>query len=96
MNSSSPVRPSAEAFDRALATAYKEALDALNASASVAIHVGPAVAEHMRSLCTLPSEQKGSAVIMAGHLATMWSFPLVVEEHARPEHVSVRTVKVIL
>lgn len=96
VTSSSPALPSDEALDRAFATAYQQALEASHASANVAIHLGTAAAEALRARCTLPSERKGSVIIMAGHLATMWGFPVVVEEHARPEHVSVRTVKVIL
>lgn len=86
------LRQAAEEFarqraDDAISRAYVEAHKiAEQGVIGVAIHVSTEIADHLRSRATLPAESR---------VETMFGFPLVVEENARPDHVSVRTITVI-
>jgi hypothetical protein len=80
-----------ETTNNAIAQAYVEAHRiAADGVVGVAIHVSTEIGDYLKALATFPVDDG-----FLGRIHTLWGFPLVIEEHARPEHVSVRTVLVI-
>lgn len=81
-------------FDDKLRTAYATAMAAMHSSGSVQIHVGTEVAEYLRSL--VRAELNGVVQEWAiPAQRTMWGFPVVIDENARPESITVHVVQVI-
>ena len=76
-----------DAIRRAYVEAHKIAREGI---VGVAIHISTEVADYLKAFATIPNDST-----FLGTIHTLWGFPLVIEEHARPEHVSVRTVLVI-
>lgn len=70
-----------------ISAAYVAAMDACHQGASVRIHVGPAVGDHLKALCE----------VLDQHItdAKLFGFPLVVEEDWPGDQIVVRSDVVI-
>lgn len=77
-----------------VARAYQRACEAnnLRGGGSVAIHVGTDVYEWLREQATIEDKDPET---FGQSIGKLWGFPLVHEQYARPEHISVRVVTVI-
>jgi hypothetical protein len=78
-------------IDDKIRTAYAVALTAQHQSCRVQIHVGSAVLEHLKALCTEKIEGWRPPTE-----PTMWGFPLIPDETLEPEDIAVHSVQRIL